>query len=153
MTRKKIFIVYSMIFILGLIVGGYLFHAALPRSFLTFNNCHRTCLQERELLGLLASIGIKHVPGAMPGIIKETDKTIAIKHPFPEAKIHYVVIPKKDIKDIASVSNEDGDYIVDATAVMGDIVREQHLKLYKIITHGQLYQHVSYLHFHLLSKD
>lgn len=153
MVRTKSFIVYSLVFIAGVVLGGYLFHASLPRSFLAFSNCHSTCLKEKDLLGLMGSVGIKNIPGKIPGIIKETDKTVVIKHPFPEAKTHLVIIPKKDIRDIASVSDEDKAYITDAMAVIGDIIREKNLKSYKIVTYGPTYQHVTYLHFHLISDD
>ncbi len=144
---------------LGIVIGGYLFSDTQPRSFLTLHKCENTCLAPSELLGLLASIGIQKFPaGQMPLVVSETDKTIVIKHPFPLAfwDIHYVVIPKKDIRDIADISNEDREYLFDAHVVMRDIVQREKLSKYKIITNGPGFQVVNYLHFHLvadLDKD
>ena len=47
-----------------------------------------------------------------------------INHPSPQARIHYLVIPKKDIKNIAEMSDADGEYLLDALKVAGVIIRE-----------------------------
>ena len=48
----------------------------------------------------------------VPFVVKETDRCVAIEHPFRKAKVHFVVFPKKDIKDIADVSVDDQQYIL-----------------------------------------
>jgi len=144
-------LIFSTIFITGILLGGYLFHATQPRSFLTFNDCNTHCFKPKDVLGLIASVGIQK--GILPGVLKETDKTIVINHPFPEAKTHYVIIPKKDIKNIGSVSTEDREYLVDAMTVIGELIRENNLQAYKVIIYGPEYQHVTYLHFHLIADN
>jgi diadenosine tetraphosphate (Ap4A) HIT family hydrolase len=62
-----------------------------------------------------------------------------------------VIIPKKDIKDIADISDEDREYLIDAFAVLGGIIRDKNLTYYKLYTNGPRYQTVNYLHFHLLA--
>jgi histidine triad (HIT) family protein len=136
-----------------MVMGGYLFHRSLPRSFLAINQCNNTCLNSNELGGLLVSVGIQTAPGLIPKVVKETDKSIALESPFPQAKIHYLIIPKKDIKDISQLSDTDKEYLVDAYALMTDIIREKHLSQYQIITNGPSYQHVTYLHFHIIAKE
>ena len=86
-------------------------------------------------------------------MIKETDKTIAITHPYPATAIHYLIIPKKDIPDPAHISRGDEPYLVDTFAVIRAIVQEQGLKKYRIITNGPGYQEATYLHFHLMSNE
>jgi histidine triad (HIT) family protein len=150
-NKLKLVILIILLFSIGVLTGGYLFHKTQPRSVISLNNCNGTCLRANDLLGLLASIGIQNAPGLVPSVVKETDKTIVIKHPFPEAKIHYVIIPKKDIKDIGSISLEDQPYLQDMFAVAAEIIKDEHLTNYKLITNGPTYQQVTYLHFHLLA--
>ncbi len=103
-------------------------------------------------MGLLGSIGMQFAPESLPGIVMETDKTIVIKHPRPAQPIHYVIIPKKDIKNIAELEAGDEEYVQDAAKVIGELVRRDNLVSYRVITNGPGYQSVAYLHFHLLGK-
>jgi histidine triad (HIT) family protein len=153
LTKPKAIALVLASLIVGVILGGYLFSDSRPRSFLALNNCGGTCFQANELLGLIASVGIQKFSALAPSVVKETDKTIVIQHPSPEARIHYLVIPKKDIKNIAGVSDADTDYLMDAIKVAGEIIREKKLTNYRLITNGPGYQGVTYLHFHLLSND
>jgi histidine triad (HIT) family protein len=153
MSRLKIFILIVVALIVGVILGGYLFSDSRPRSFLALHDCGGTCFQANELAGLMVSVGIQKFSALAPSVVKETDKTLVIKHPSPEARIHYLVIPKRDIKNIAGVSDADADYLLDAIKVSGEIIREKNLTNYRLITNGPGYQGVTYLHFHLMSND
>lgn len=153
MNRLKIIVLMLVTLIIGVILGGYLFSDTRPRSFLALNNCGGTCFQANELLGLAASVGIQKFSALAPSVVKETDKTIVIEHPSPQTRIHYLIIPKRDMKDLASVSDADADYLLDAIKVTGDIIREKKLTNYRVITNGPGYQGVTYLHFHLMSND
>jgi histidine triad (HIT) family protein len=151
-TKLKLTILLLVTFVIGVIVGGYLFSKTQPRSVLALNNCAGTCLQANEFLGLLTSVGIQRFPGLVPSIINETDKTIVIENPSSQARIHYLVIPKRDIKNIAEVSDADGEYLIDAFKVAREIVKEKNLSNYRLITNGPGYQGVTYLHFHLMAN-
>jgi histidine triad (HIT) family protein len=135
--------------LVGVILGGYLFSNTRPRSFLALNSCQGTCLQANELLGLATSVGIQKFSALAPAVVKETDKTIVLEHPSPQARIHYLLIPKKDMKNIADVSEADREYLFDAIKVAGEIIREKNLTNYRLTTNGPGYQGVTYLHFHL----
>ena len=106
--------------VVGVIVGGYLFSDSRPRSFLALNHCNGNCFNSNELLGLVASVGIQKFGALAPSVVKETDKTIVIESPRPQARIHYLIIPKKDMKNIAAVTDADADYLLDAVKVAGD---------------------------------
>lgn len=151
-TNFHKFIGVVLVALLGLLAGAYAGRDVQPRSFLAVDRCEQ-CLEQNDFLGLVAAVGIKLTPGLLPSIVLETDKSIAFRHPFPDAKTHIVVVPKRDIKNAADLTEEDGEYVVDAYGVMGQIVREQSMEQYRIVTNGPGYQHVTYLHFHLLSKD
>lgn len=150
MSLKKIAILL-IVFIFGMVVGGYLFRDVQPRSFLKIDDCDKNCLSPKELLGLMGSAGIQNLPDLMPFVVEETDKTVVMDSPIHQAPIHYVIIPKKDIKDVADISESDKEYLVDAYAVIGQIIKEKNLEKYKLYTNGPYYQTLNYLHFHLLA--
>lgn len=144
------FITLVVIFIIGIAAGVYITSHVQPRKIINFKNCQENCLKSSELLGLVGSIGIKL--DQIPDVILETDKTLVIKYPKPVDPIHYVIIPKKDIKSIEDVSEEDAPYIMDAIAVNRELVRREGLSKYRFMTNGPGYQEVAYLHFHLTGK-
>jgi histidine triad (HIT) family protein len=151
---KKLKLVVLMLaaLVIGVMLGGYLFADTRPRSFLALNKCEGTCFQANELLGLLTSVGIQRFPALVPSVVKETDKTIVIEHPSPQARIHYLVIPKKDIKNIGELSDADSEYLIDALKVAREIINEKNLRDYRLTTNGPGYQGLTYLHFHLTAN-
>ena len=138
--------------VLGVVIGGYLFSDTQPRSFLAIDRCQSTCLQPKDLIGLLASVGIQNLPGLIPSVVAETERTIVVEHPAPQSRTHYLVFPKRDIKNIGDLSTSDEEYVVDAFKVMSEIVREKNLSNYRVVTNGPGYQAVTYLHFHLMAQ-
>lgn len=146
------FIIIIFTFFVGILIGGYLFSGVEPRSFIKFNNCEDKCLTSKEFAGLAASVGVQKFGKVLPLIVEETDKTIAFQHPFPEARVHYIVVPKIDIKNIGEIGEGDEQYLVDSFAVISRLVEKEKLTQYKIITNGPGYQTVAYLHFHLVAK-
>jgi histidine triad (HIT) family protein len=151
-TRLKIIVLMLVTLVIGVILGGYLFSDTRPRSFLALNRCEGTCFQASELLGLLTSVGVQRFSALAPSVIKETDKTIVIEHPSPQARIHYLVIPKRDIKNIGELSDADGQYLIDAFKVVREIVKEKNLTDYRLTTNGPGYQSTTYMHFHLTAN-
>ncbi len=144
------FIVYTAIIFLfiGTILGGILFSDTQPRSVLSIHKCGN-CLSANEFAGLLGSVITLKTPALIPRKILETDHTIVFKHPFPSYNTHYVLVPKKDIKDIGDLSSEDKEYIVDLYASAANIIAENNYHNYKFWSNGPGIQAVNYLHFHL----
>ena len=140
-----------IILIVGIGLGAYLFSDTQKRDFFEIKNCEIGCFDLQEAAGLLVSAGIQKTPSILPDVIKETEKTIVLDHPFPETEIHYVVFPKKDIKNISDISKEDQEYVMDALATIREIVKEKNLENYQVITNGPGYQQITYLHFHLMA--
>jgi histidine triad (HIT) family protein len=151
-TKLKTILLMMTALIVGVIIGGYLFSDTRPRSFLALNTCAGTCLHGNEFLGLLTSVGIQRFPAIVPSVVKETDKTIVIEHPSPQARVHYLVIPKRDIKNLGQLSDDDGEYLIDAFKVAREIVKEKNLTDYRLTTNGPGYQTVTYMHFHLTAN-
>jgi hypothetical protein len=135
--------------VLGVGGGGFLFHQVQPRSFLALHPCNH-CLRLNELTGLMAAVGLDTVPRALLGVVLETDKTLVIRYPLRKTRIHYVIIPKHDIKDVADVATEDAAYLVDVFTVLRTLVEREKLDTYRVLSNGPGYQSVRYLHFHLL---
>ena len=152
MRKSKLILLLSAAFAVGIVLGGYLFARTQPRSVLTLSRCNGTCLQANELLGLMASVGIERFSSVIPKVIKETDKTIVIVHPLPEARLHYLIIPKKDIKNLGELSDGDNEYLIDMFKVTQEVIREQKLTGYKLFSNGPAYQSMTYLHFHLMAQ-
>jgi len=152
MNRIKLFLLVLASLLLGVALGAYLFSDTRPRPFLSVRNCEGNCFRPNELVGLLASVGIQRFSGLVPGVVKETDKTIVIEQPGAPPGVHYLVIPKKDIRNAAQLSEFDKEYLLDLFAVMGEIIREKNLTDYQIMTNGPGYQTVAYLHFHLVAR-
>lgn len=139
------------VFIAGIIVGGYIFSDTQARSFLAVGHCDGTCLKTSDVLGLIGSVGIQK--DLVPNVVLETDKTVVIRHPFPESNTHLVIIPKRDIKNVGALSALDEPYLVDAYGVMQNLIQKYHLRKYKVYTYGPGLQEVTYLHFHLTSNE
>jgi hypothetical protein len=151
MKKFKIVLLVLFPICVGILIGGYLFSQSQRRSFLALNRC-QNCLTHEDLLGLVASVGIQKFPGLMPFVVFETDKTIAVKRPFSSERIHYVIIPKKDIKNIGEISEADAQYLTDAFFVGRWIIERENLSKYRLYTNGPGYQDVTYLHFHLVAE-
>ena len=83
--------------------------------------------------------------------VKETDKVIAFRHPKPYWKWHILIVPKKAIRDLASITVEDEAYIVAMFLMVQEIVKEKGWNQtdYTIVTNGGSRQEVPQLHFHL----
>jgi diadenosine tetraphosphate (Ap4A) HIT family hydrolase len=140
------------IFSLGFVLGAVLFSGVQPRAPLTIHRCSVSCLSEKELLGLVGSLVMQNTPSILPNILLETDKTVVIPHPRPASEIHYVAVPKKDIRSASDIHEEDLPYLADAYASLQYFIKKERLTKYTITTNGPGYQEVGYLHFHLRAK-
>ena len=138
--------------LIGFVIGGVVFIGTKDRDILNIQKSNKNILNNKELIGSVSSIGIRNFSALLPKVY-ESDKSIVIKHPKPKGKTHYVIIPKKDIKDAKDVSLEDGEYLADVFIVIGKMIEDNNLKDYKVITYGGKYQHVRYIHFHLISNN
>jgi histidine triad (HIT) family protein len=152
-TRIKVALALIGATAVGIGIGAYLFSDTRPRSFLAAKDCGFACIRGNQLAGLLVSAGVQRMPNLLPGIVKETTDCIAIRHPFPEARYHFVVFPKRDIKNIADVSAADEPAVADCVRVLRELISELRLTDYRVYSNGPGLQEVAYLHFHLVSNQ
>ncbi len=96
----------------------------------------------------------KIIAGELPADkVYEDDKILVIKDIYPRAPVHLLIIPKKEIADLQSVTSEDlsliGDVVVVAQKLAEEFKITEGYRL--IVNNGPLSgQSVSHLHFHLL---
>jgi hypothetical protein len=151
MNKLKVSLLILLCIGVGILMGGYLFSKSQPRSVFAIARC-QSCLTLADLYGLMASIGIQKFPHLVPYVVFETEKTVVVKDPYDTKQLHYLIIPKKDIKNIGQISEADADYLVDMFLVARQIIEEERLFEYRILTNGPGFQDVTYLHFHLLAN-
>ncbi len=87
-------------------------------------------------------------------VIEQTNNLIVLEDISPKAPIHYLIIPKKHVADIQSLSENDadlsGEMIMMAKKLSGKLSSPNGFKL--IINSGAAAgQHVFHLHMHFLS--
>lgn len=141
-----------LVFALGAAVGGWFFAGTRWRPFLVPAGAGPGINRE-ELLGLIGSITVRRAPQALPDVVMTTKYTVAFVSPWPESRTHIVIVPRRDIKDLADLRKGDEPYVVDAMAVAGRLARLRGLKRWQVLTRGPGEQTVRYLHFHLLSQE
>jgi len=149
--RKRIGM--AVIFLLGFMAGGYAMRDVQPRSLLAVDCCNH-CWSPNELAGLVGAIVMQRAPGLVPLVVLETNRSIAIRLPTgPRAPEHFVVVPKRDIRDVARLAKGDEPYLADAFAVLGKLVRDRGMRHYHVVSAGPGDQTVTYLHFHLIGEE
>ena len=153
-SRRRLTLSYLLICLsVGIIIGSGFFNSIQPRALLAWRTClNASCLRPNEVTGLMAAVGIKFAPNQLPLVVRETSYTIAFRDPLAPLEKHYIIVPKKDIKNIGELDATDQVYLTDAFAVMQDLIKTEHLTKYLIRTNGPGYQDVAYLHFHLESE-
>jgi len=143
---------FVAVFALGVALGGWFFAGTKWRPFLVPAGAGKG-IDADEMRGLLGSIAVRRVPQSLPDVVMTTKYSIAFVSPWPEAKTHFVIVPRRDIKDLGDLRKGDEAYVVDAVAVAGRLARTYGLRRWQFFTRGPDEQTVRYLHFHLVSNE
>jgi histidine triad (HIT) family protein len=94
--------------------------------------------------------------GEIPSVkIFENDKLFAVNDINPKARIHILIIPKKHIESIMTLSQADKDLLWEMVSTARKLAEDNDLQGYKLVMNvgrdgGQTIDH---LHLHLLSGD
>ena len=155
MARLRVGLVFSILltFVTGFLLGAALIHRPIPGAPVELPPA-REPWKPKDILGLLGSLGIRAMAGhleSIPGVVVETDRTFAIEVPDRRHRVHYVLVPKKDIRDIGQISAEDQAYLTDVFLVARHLAEKEGLKGYRLYTNDRKLQSVGYLHFHLVT--
>jgi diadenosine tetraphosphate (Ap4A) HIT family hydrolase len=145
-------IICFVLIVSSFILGAYLFADTQPRSFVSLKECRTGCLSQKELAGLVASVGIQKVSGIIPSPIFESDKIVVVHYPTPTTSFHEVIFPKRDIRDISQLTDNDKEYVWEMMEYIGQAIRDNKLVRYKIVSNGVDFQQMTYLHFHLTGE-
>lgn len=83
----------------------------------------------------------------------EDDTVIAFDDIHPAAPIHILVVPKKHIVGLETISGDDHVGIMGAFRAVQELVDKLDLGgRYKLVVNGPDLRHVDHLHFHLLNR-
>jgi hypothetical protein len=147
----KKFLAFGTAIFIGVVIGGWAFSRSIPRSFLAVAECSGSCYRTNDLIGLLASAGIQQTAQAIP-VVGESTECIAIRHPKPEGRVHLVLFPKRDVRNILELQPEDGPYVLGCFALARTLTEIKGVRNYRLQTNGPALQHATYLHFHVIAK-
>lgn len=103
----------------------------------------------------MATIFTKIINREIPAtIVFENDKILAFKDINPQAPVHILVVPKKEIPTINDIKEEDKELIGEMYMVIAKIAKDLGIaeEGYRVITNCNEYggQEVFHIHFHLL---
>ena len=102
----------------------------------------------------MTTIFSKIIAGELPAEkVFENERIVAFKDLYPKAPIHILIVPKKEIRDIQSVSEEDLPLVAECIQVAQVLASRYGItEGYRLLTNnGKLAgQSVFHLHFHLL---
>lgn len=103
----------------------------------------------------MATIFTKIINREIPAtIVFENDKVLAFKDINPQAPIHILVVPKKEIPTINDLKEEDTELIGEIYLAIGKIAKDLGIaeQGYRVISNCNEYggQEVFHIHFHLL---
>jgi histidine triad (HIT) family protein len=150
--KRRIAAAIIVSFAIGVLFGAASIHRPIPHAPLELPPA-RNPWNPTDVLGLIGSIGIRGLAGhleGIPSVVAETDRTFALSVPDPRYRVHYVLVPKKDIRDASQISAEDQEYLTDIFLMARHLAEKEGLKSYRLYTNAGDFQTVGYLHFHLV---
>ncbi|MCA9246964.1 MAG: histidine triad nucleotide-binding protein [Planctomycetales bacterium] len=96
----------------------------------------------------------KIIDGEIPAnVVYEDEKCLAFHDVAPQAPTHVLVIPKKEIRSVSDLSDEDAALVGHLFVVLRNLAHELGLEAgYRVVTNCGVEggQSVDHLHFHLL---
>lgn len=84
-------------------------------------------------------------------MVLETERAVAFNDINPVSEVHIVIVPKKHIDSVTSISGADALDIVAMHEAASKLVEDQKLASFRLAYNGGKFQHVPHLHMHLLA--
>lgn len=105
----------------------------------------------------MSTIFGKIIRGEIPSEkVFENERIIAIKDIYPKAPVHLLIMPKKEIRNLQSLSLDDLNLISEIVAVAQKLAKEFHIEEgYRFLTNNgeDAGQEIFHLHFHLIGGE
>ncbi len=103
----------------------------------------------------MPSIFTKIINGEIKGkIVFQDDQCAVLVDIQPQAPVHYLVVPKKEIQSVAEATTDDKQLLGHLLLVAGEVARKEGFseKGYRLVINTNQHggQSVSHLHIHLL---
>ena len=102
-AHLKRFVGLLLVFALGFAAGGWFFAGTKWRPLLAPASGGKSKVDAEELRGLLGSLAVRRMPQVLPDVVMTSKYTIAFVSPRPEARTHFVIVPRRDIKDLGDL--------------------------------------------------
>ena len=83
--------------------------------------------------------------------VLETENVLAFFDVNPVCDIHILVIPKRHIDSVLTISEENSKEILEMYSAVKQIVEKKNIDAFRLTINGGKFQHVPHLHMHLLS--
>ncbi len=105
----------------------------------------------------MSTIFGKIIKGELPAEkVFENERIVAIKDIYPVAPVHLLIMPKKEIPNLQSVSPEDYPLIMEILDVAKKLAKEFNIQDgYRLLTNNghDAGQEIFHLHFHLIGGE
>ncbi len=102
----------------------------------------------------MKNVFMRIIDGELPcDKVFENERIIAFNDIYPQAPVHILIVPKKELKNISEIGPEDGPLLIEIIQVANDLAKKFKLEEgYRLLTNnGPLAgQSVFQLHFHLI---
>jgi histidine triad (HIT) family protein len=90
------------------------------------------------------------VSGKLPSTkLFEDDRVLVFKDIFPQAPVHWIIIPKKHVPELLAA---DDVLIHHMMNVAKRIIRDEKINGYRLVSNGKGAAVIDHLHIHLLGK-
>ncbi len=101
----------------------------------------------------LVRLAFAHLPNRAPGLLAQTDRVVAFRHPRPTHRVHILFVPRRPVPSLMPLGADDSSLLADVVAMAQTLIRENGLEAtgYRLIVNGGPYQEVGQLHFHLVA--
>lgn len=86
-------------------------------------------------------------------VVLETELAVAFNDINPVSEVHIVIIPKKHIETVISVTQDDASDLVAMHDLARKLVEKEKLSSFRLAYNGGKFQHVPHLHMHLLAGN
>lgn len=84
-------------------------------------------------------------------LLFEDEQVIAFADINPVSAVHILIVPKKHIESVLTITDDDGADLVAMYGAAAKIVKDKGLNAFRVAINGGKLQHVGHLHMHLLA--